>query len=70
MKINDTDLCYLQTDYNSIQSCHALQWQGSALQYALQFILQYVLRHVRSLFQSEFSTGCDLVLPLSISNAL
>jgi hypothetical protein len=32
------------------------------------FILQSVLRQVRSLFQSEFSTGCDLVLPLSISS--
>jgi hypothetical protein len=31
-------------------------------------ILQSVLRQVRSLFQSEFSTGCDLVLPLSISS--
>jgi hypothetical protein len=27
-----------------------------------------VLRQVHSLFQSEFSTECDLVLPLSISN--
>jgi hypothetical protein len=32
----------------------------------LTFILQSVLRQVRSLFQSQFSTGCDLVLPLSI----
>jgi hypothetical protein len=30
--------------------------------------LQSVLRQVRSLFQSEFSTECDLVLPLSISS--
>ena len=30
------------------------------------FILQSVIRQVRSLFQSEFSTGCDLLLPLSI----
>jgi hypothetical protein len=27
-------------------------------------ILQYVLRQVHSLFQSKFSTKCDLVLPL------
>jgi hypothetical protein len=32
------------------------------------FILQSVLRQVRRLFQSEFSTVCDLVLPLSISS--
>jgi hypothetical protein len=30
------------------------------------FVQLSVLRQVRSLFQSEFSTGCDLVLPLSI----
>jgi hypothetical protein len=32
------------------------------------FILQSVLRQVRSLFQSEFSIECNLVLPLSISS--
>jgi hypothetical protein len=32
------------------------------------FILQSVLRQVRSLFQSEFSIACNLVLPLSISS--
>jgi hypothetical protein len=30
--------------------------------------LQSVLRQVRSLFQSKFSAGCGLVLPLSISS--
>ena len=30
------------------------------------FIPQAVLRQIHSLFQSEFSTECDLVLPLSI----
>ena len=32
------------------------------------FIPLSVLRQVRSLFQSEFSTECDLVLPVSISS--
>ena len=32
------------------------------------FIPQFVLRLVHSLFQSQFSTQCDLVLPLSISD--
>jgi len=34
------------------------------------FIPQSVLRQGHSIFQSEFSTQCDLVLPLSISNIL
>jgi hypothetical protein len=37
---------------------------------SVSFITQTVLRQVRSLFQSEFSTGCDLVLPLSTSSIL
>ena len=36
----------------------------------LSFILQSVLRQVHSLFQSEFSTGYDLVLRLSVSSIL
>jgi short-subunit dehydrogenase len=32
----------------------------------VHFILQSAVRQVRSLFQSEFSIECDLVLPLSI----
>jgi hypothetical protein len=32
------------------------------------FILFSVLRQFRSLFQSEFSIECDLVLPVSISS--
>jgi hypothetical protein len=34
------------------------------------FILQSVLRQVHGLFQSEFCTECDLVLPLSIYSVL
>jgi len=37
---------------------------------ANSFILQSVLRQVLSLFQSQFSTECDLVLPLSDYNIL
>ena len=33
-------------------------------------IPQPVLRRVNSLFRSQFSTGCDLVLPLSIYSIL
>ena len=33
-------------------------------------LLLSVLRQVRSLFQSEFSTDCDLLLPLSISSVV
>jgi len=33
-------------------------------------LLQSTLRQVHSLFQSEFSTLCYLVLPLSISSTL
>jgi hypothetical protein len=49
------------TDFCDIKIRHTI------LIYTHSFILQSVLRQVRSLFQSEFSTGCDLVLPLSIS---
>jgi hypothetical protein len=34
------------------------------------FIPQSVLRQVHSLFQSQFSTQCDLVLPVSTSSVL
>jgi len=33
-------------------------------------IAWYILQQVHSLFQSEFSTECDLVLPLSVSITL
>jgi hypothetical protein len=36
----------------------------------LSFVLLSVLRQALSLFQSQFSTECDLVLPLSISSIL
>jgi hypothetical protein len=38
--------------------------------HCVTIIPQSVLRQVNSLFQSEFSTECDLVLPLSISSVL
>jgi len=34
------------------------------------FVLLTVLRQVQTLFQSEFSQDCDLVLPLSVSSTL
>ena len=39
---------------------------GNLHSFIHSFILWSVLRQVRSLFQNEFSTGCDLVHPLSI----
>jgi hypothetical protein len=36
----------------------------------MSFIPQSVLRQVHSLFQSQFSTECDLVLPLPISSTV
>jgi hypothetical protein len=70
-------LLILQSVLRQVRSLFILQ---SLLQVRSLFILQSVLRQVRSLFilqsvlqvrslfQSEFSTGCDLVLPLSISS--
>ena len=45
-------------------------WLSEFRSYVDSCNLQAVLRQVISLFQSEFSTECDLVLPLLISNAL
>jgi hypothetical protein len=33
-------------------------------------IILFVLRQVHSLFQNEFSTECDLLLPVSVSSIL
>ena len=43
---------------------------GSTILLYSPFSLQVILRQVHSLFQSEFSTQRDLVLPLSISGTL
>ena len=42
----------------------------SSLYYLMMFIHSIVLWQVHSLFQSQFSTECDLVLPLSIFSIL
>jgi hypothetical protein len=36
----------------------------------MSLIPQSVLRHVHRLFQSQFSTECDIVFPLSVSSIL
>jgi len=48
-----------------------LNWKSKPFLVSAElFILKSVLRQVYNLFQSEFSTECDLMLPLSISNIL
>jgi hypothetical protein len=56
-------------NFKTLENCYRLQPPACVtLDVRDSFILQSVLRQVRSLFQSEFSTVCDLVLPLSISS--
>jgi hypothetical protein len=56
------------TDKHSSWTSWLFIWRHYTLWNIGNFILQSVLRQVSSLFQSEFSTVCDLVLPLSISS--
>jgi lysophospholipase L1-like esterase len=45
-----------------------LEWKSDQRDPTCEEIIHSFLQLVRSLFQSEFSTGCDLVLPLSTSS--
>jgi hypothetical protein len=65
-----TDECFPTNQFplatTVLGSCELYQLLGIAASYDV--ILQSVWREVRSVLQSEFSTGCDLVLPLSVSS--
>ena len=56
--------------FNCDRTLPAVKWNTVLNKlHAMSFIIpQYVLQQVRSLFQGEFSTQSDLLLPLSISS--
>ena len=58
----NTKLLFVGIQYSTIQKLFTTAKHS--------FIFLSVLRHVPGLYQSTFSTKCDLVLPLSISGIL
>ena len=72
-KINETPLYQQQMSEGGGGTAVAIVWVSVVLRMfrvyiqSKPFIAQSVLRQAHSLFQSQFSTGCDLVLPLPTS---